>query len=234
MALSDRAFAQALGNLGTLGSGTIYGQAGTDLGIARDRYRTLTQGSRQDILQQGFPSLNMMLDQASGARLSAGRGMGARTGGATAANAQQSDLLARNFANLIGTEQSQATDKLANIGGTELQSMQNALDTAAKVSQADIDSRRRAATAMWTSLIGGAADIATGGIAALASRGGAQSPTPSIPLPPSDAPAIQVPFPSPTQPLPPLPGQGVFDPTQGGKYPLTPGLPPYGYYGGLP
>ena|SRR5215475_1255661 len=158
----------------------------TDIGKVSDFYRTLLGGSRQAITQQASPAANMARDAADAAkREMASRGT-ARTGGTAAQNQQVEDEVRRQMDTLIGQQQAQAAQGLKSVSDSELNTMMNSLGIGASTVQSDINSRRAASAAMWSALIGGAADVATGGIAALGQMGkggggggggGVQAPT---------------------------------------------------------
>lgn len=210
MAYTDQILKQSLGQLSTLGSGTLTGQGGADIGRAGDYFRTLLGGSRQAIMQQAAPGLNLALDQASAERRAAARGGTARTGGAASEQAQQQDALQKAFDTLVGQQQAGAADKLTSIGESELKTMMDALNIGGNLAESDINSRRQASAQMWGSLIGGAAGIATGGMLGGFGKlfgGGTKTPT-------STGGGVNQPIPFPEYTPPPVPYQ-------------TPGYPPF-------
>lgn len=162
MAYTDRILQQNLGTLSTLGSGALMGQGGTDLGRAGDFFRTLLGGSRQQIMQQAAPGINLALDQASGERRAAARGGTARTGGGADVQAQQADAIQKAFDSLVGQQQATAAQQLAGIGGTELQTMMDALNIGTNVAEKDVAARQQAHAQMLSALIGGAGSILGG------------------------------------------------------------------------
>jgi hypothetical protein len=180
-----------------------------DIGQAGNFFRTLLGGNRQAIMQQASPAANAAREAADAARREAAARGTARTGGAAAQSAQSEDEIRKQIDTLIGQQQAGAAQSLAGIGSEELNTMMNALNIGTQAAQSDINSRRAATASMLSSLIGGAANVATGGVyGALSGAAKALSPTPSISMPPISTPTY-------SQPLGQIgaAGGGLFPPT---------------------
>lgn len=229
MAYTDRLMRNSLTTLSSTGTGL--GAMGMgDIGRASDYFRTLLGGDRQALMAQAMPGLNLAVDQSAGARRNAAASGSNRTGAGAESEAKSADDLKKNFDLLIGGQKATAAQQLANVSNEELGVMSNILGNVASVSQADVASRRAASAQMWSSLIGGAASIATGGIMGgfKGLLGGPKSTggTPTVGVPPGIA-APTMPI---NQPIPWTPP--TFGP--GPSSWLGPEFPAAGYYGGGP
>jgi hypothetical protein len=127
---------------------------------------------------------------------------------------------------VIGSQQAQSAENLANIGSTELGHMLNALNIGSSVAQSDINSRRAASASMWSALIGGAAGFGTGLVSKMfAPKTGGPPPTDTSSAPqPVQLTSAPPPFQYGSPQGTPLPGMGVFNPGS-----LSPGYPPPGF-----
>lgn len=164
MAITDRIRDQSLGALSSIGAGGMPGPGGGALTAAQNFEQTLLGGDRTAIMRQQAPGINLLLGQAAGARTNAARSP-LRTGGTTAAQAQEMDKINQQIGGSILGAQAGAAPMLAQIGEQEFQTMMNALSTSAQIAQQDITQRNQAKAQLLGSLIGGAGKL-VGGLAA--------------------------------------------------------------------
>jgi hypothetical protein len=168
---------QAWGNLQNI-FGSAFGAAGQQgsqgagtLNDVTQYFQSLLSGNPQALAQASAPAANAATAASDVQKKQQASEGTSRTGGTVAQNQTQADQLSAQIASLIGNIQNQAAPQLSNIGQTELNNMLNALGIGTSASgtvggqvTSDINTQRQAAAQMWSSLIGGGADIASAAI----------------------------------------------------------------------
>jgi len=160
MAYTDALAKQFYNLAGT--SAPRFGAAGEDaMTQASNYFKTLLGGSRGDIMRAIAPANESMRASADAAKKEQARKGTARTGGTAEANQQVEDEVRKQVATLVGNLQQGAAGQLGSLGEPQIKNMLDTLSTGLSSAQSDINSRRQASAAMWSSLIGGAASLAT-------------------------------------------------------------------------
>lgn len=168
----------AAGKFGEAGTATL--GAGKDmLSKAGDFFKTLLTGNRQKLAEATAPERTAALSAADATKRMESATGTSRGGGTAAANRESADKVRAQIDTLIGKVRPAAATGLesvgvatAGIGEAEIASMLQALGigvsstgTAGSQATSDIQSIRQAQSALWSALIGGAADVASAGIA---------------------------------------------------------------------
>lgn len=146
-------------SFGTAGKGT--------LDQVTQYFKNLLGGDRAATMKAVAPAANAARAGADAQKKEQGTMGTARTGGTAAANQTTEDQVRSQIDNLIASVAPAAAGALTGIGTADIEAMMRALGlgteatgTAGAQISSDINSRRQASAAMWSSLIGGAGDIA--------------------------------------------------------------------------
>jgi hypothetical protein len=175
MAVSDVLQRQLFSLSGKTAAGM--GTRGTqDLDTVGRFYRNILMGDRSATAAQAAPETNAALDAADAARRSAARFETARTGGGADVAAGSADATRKNVDDILASIRASAAPGLMNVSQEDLTAMANALGPGLSAATSDINSRRAAHAAMWSSLIGGAGSLVGGGLAGGLFRGKSSPP----------------------------------------------------------
>jgi len=130
-------------------------------------FKTLLGGNRQATAEAVAPAANAARAGADASKREQAMTGTARTGGTAAQNQQSEDQVRAQIDNLIAGAAPAAAGALSTIGQADIAAMMQALGlgteatgTAGAQISSDINSRRQASAAMWSSLIGGVGDVA--------------------------------------------------------------------------
>ena len=151
--------ADAAKSFGTSGKGT--------LDQVTSYFKNLLGGNRAATMQAVAPAANAARAGADAQKKEQATMGTGRTGGTAAQNQTIDDQVRAAIDNLIAGAAPAAAGALTGIGQADIAAMMNALGlgteatgTAGAQISSDINSRRAASAAMWSSLIGGVGDVA--------------------------------------------------------------------------
>lgn len=130
-------------------------------------FKSLLSGDRTATAEAVAPAANAARSGADAQRKQEADMGTARTGGNVAANQQREDQVRSQIDNLVAGAKPAAANALGSLGQADINAMMSALGlgtqatgTAGEQISADINSRRQASAAMWSSLVGGALGVA--------------------------------------------------------------------------